>query len=150
MNMGLTQENYEDLSKYRQQRAHETLNEIPFLIEQGYYNTATNRLYYACYYAAVALLNKKRISTSTHAGVKTLLGLHFVSKGLISKESGRTFSNLFDCRQHSDYDDFVYSTKEEVDELYPKAMRFIEEVDVLLLQNDSNSNESNQNYNTKH
>ena len=37
MNTGLTQENYDDLSKYRQQRAHETLTEIPFLIEQGYY-----------------------------------------------------------------------------------------------------------------
>ena len=135
MNTGLTPENYDDLSKYRQQRAHETLDEIPFLIEQGYYNTATNRLYYACYYAAVALLNKNRISTNTHAGVKTMLGLHFVSKGLISKEGGRTFSNLFDCRQHSDYDDFVYSTQEEVEELYPKAQHFIKEVDDLLSQN---------------
>ena len=63
-----------------------------------------------------------------------MLGLHFVSKGLISKEGGRTFSNLFDCRQHSDYDDFVYSTQEEVEELYPKAQRFIEEVENLLSQ----------------
>lgn len=30
------------------------------------------------------------------------------------------------------YDEFVYSTREEVDELYPKAQRFIEEVDALL------------------
>ena len=52
MNIGLTEENYEALSRYRQERAHETLAEIPYLREQGYYNTATNRLYYACYYAA--------------------------------------------------------------------------------------------------
>ena len=132
MNIGLTEENYEALSRYRQERAHETLAEIPYLREQGYYNTATNRLYYACYYAAVALLAKYHISTNTHAGVKTMLGLHFVSKGLISKESGRAFTNLFDSRQRSDYDEFVYSTREEVDELYPKAQRFIEEVDMLL------------------
>ena len=56
MNSGLTDENYEALSKYRIERAHETLAEIPYLRDQGYYNTATNRLYYACYYAAVALL----------------------------------------------------------------------------------------------
>ena len=135
MNTGLTDENYEDLARYRQDRAHETLAEIPFLCAQGYYNTATNRLYYACYYAAVALLTKHHISTSTHAGVKTMLGLHFVSKGLISKESGRAFSNPFDSRQRGDYDEFVYSTREEVDELYPKAKRFIEEVDALLTQN---------------
>ena len=53
-------------------------------------------------------------------------------KGLITKESGRTFSNLYDCRQRGDYEEFVHSTREEIDELYPKAQRFIEEVDNLL------------------
>jgi len=134
MNTGLTEENIKALARYRQERAHETLAEIPHLCELGYYNTATNRLYYACYYAAVALLTKHRIPTNTHAGVKTMLGLHFVSKGLLSKESGRAFSNLYNSRQRGDYDDFVYATLEEVEELYPKAQTFIEEVDVLLGQ----------------
>jgi hypothetical protein len=87
---------------------------------------------------AVALLARHHITSSTHGGVKTMLGLHFVSKGLISKESGRAFSNLFDSRQRGDYDEFVYSTLEEVDELYPKAQRFIAEVDALLEQNPEN------------
>ena len=81
MNDELTNEAYEALSKYRQERAHETLEEIPFLREKGYYGTAINRLYYACYYAALAMLAKHHIASSTHSGVKTLLGLHFVSKG---------------------------------------------------------------------
>ncbi|MBR0202721.1 MAG: HEPN domain-containing protein [Bacteroidaceae bacterium] len=132
MNTGLTEENYEALARYRQDRAHETLAEIPYLREKGFYNTAVNRLYYACYYAAVALLTKHHIPTATHAGVKTMLGLHFVSKGLITKESGRAFVNLFDSRQRGDYDEFVYATQEEVDELIPKAQRFIEEIDALL------------------
>lgn len=129
---GLSDENYEALSRYRQERAHEALAEISYLREQGFYSTAINRLYYACYYAAVALLTKHHIAANTHAGVKLMLGLHFVSKGHISKESGRAFSNLFDSRQRGDYDEFVFSTKEEIDELYPKAQRFIEEVDALL------------------
>lgn len=62
--------------------------------------------------------------------------MHFVSKGLITKESGRAFTNLFDSRQRGDYDEFVYSTCEEVDELYPKAQRFIEEVDALLAKSE--------------
>jgi len=134
MTTGLTEEDIKALARYRQERAHETLAEIPHLCELGYYNTATNRLYYACYYAAVALLTKHRIPTNTHAGVKTMLGLHFVSKGLLSKESGRAFTNLYNSRQRGDYDDFVYSTLEEVEELFPKAQTFIEEVDVLLVQ----------------
>lgn len=132
MTPALDDENYESLSRYRLDRAHETLAEIPFLKEKGFYNTATNRLYYACYYAAVALLTKHHITAGTHAGVKTMLGLHFVSKGIISKESGRAYSNLYDCRQRGDYDEFVYSTIEEVDELFPKAQKFIEEIDKLL------------------
>lgn len=132
MTTKLTKENYEALSRYRLERAYETLAEIPYLRELGYYNTATNRLYYACYYAVVALLTQHHILTNTHAGVKTMLGMHFVSKGLISKESGRAFTNLYESRQRGDYDDFVYSTQEEVDELYPKAQRFIEEVSALL------------------
>lgn len=132
MNTGLTEENYNELVQYRLKRAHETLAEVPFLKEQGFFNTATNRLYYACYYAAVALLLKHHITTETHAGVKTKLGLHFVATGKITKESGRAFTNIFDCRQRGDYDDYYYSSKEEIDELYPKAKKFIEEVDGLM------------------
>ena len=132
MTTTLTEETIEAQSQYRLERAHETIAEVPHLRELGYYNTATNRLYYACYYAAIALLTKHHIFANTHAGVKTMLGMHFVSKGLISKESGRAFTNLYESRQRGDYDDFVYSTQEEVDELYPKAQGFIEEVDTLL------------------
>ena len=128
----MTEENYNELVQYRLKRAHETLAEVPFLKEQGFFNTATNRLYYACYYAAVALLLKHHITTETHAGVKTKLGLHFVATGKITKESGRAFTNIFDCRQRGDYDDYYYSSKEEIDELYPKAKKFIEEVDGLM------------------
>ena len=35
MNVGLTDENYEALSQYRLQRAHETLAEIPFYKNRG-------------------------------------------------------------------------------------------------------------------
>ena len=132
MKTELTDENYEALARYRQERAHETIAEIPYLRERGYYNTATKRLYYACYYAMVALLIKNHIQASTHAGVKQMLGLHFVSKGLISKESNRSFSLLFERRHSSDYDDFVYATSEEVDELLPKAQVFISEIERLL------------------
>ena len=40
----LSIENREALAAYRYQRAQETLAEVPFLRQQGYYNTAINRL----------------------------------------------------------------------------------------------------------
>jgi predicted nucleotidyltransferase len=40
---------------YRMRRAKETLLEADSLIENGFFNAAVNRLYYACYYAVIAL-----------------------------------------------------------------------------------------------
>lgn len=128
----LSPENIKSLVAYRFRRAEETLKEVPFLKQQGYYNTAVNRLYYACYYAAVALLIKHGMTPVTHAGVKQMIGMHFVATGCLSRESGRYFSLLFERRHSSDYDDFAYSSEEEIDELLPKAQAFIEAVGNLL------------------
>lgn len=128
----LSHENIEALVAYRFRRAQETFGEVPFLKQQGYYNTAVNRLYYACYYAATALLLKHGINAATHAGVKQMLGMHFVATGRLPRESGRCFSLLFERRHSSDYDDFAYSSEEEIDELLPKAEAFIEAVGSLL------------------
>jgi uncharacterized protein (UPF0332 family) len=38
-----------DLIQYRFKRASETLQEIEIHLENGLWNTAINRLYYACY-----------------------------------------------------------------------------------------------------
>ena len=128
----LSQENRNALAAYRYRRSQETLAEVPSLKQLGYYNTAVNRLYYACYYAAVALLIRHGINPGTHAGVKQMIGMHFVATGRMSRETGRSFSLLFERRHSSDYDDFAYSTEEEVNELLPKAKAFIEAVGLLL------------------
>ena len=128
----LSQENRNALAAYRYRRSQETLAEVPSLKQLGYYNTAVNRLYYACYYAAVALLIRHGINPGTHAGVKQMIGMHFVATGRMSRETGRSFSLLFERRHSSDYDDFAYSNEEEVNELLPKAKAFIEAVGLLL------------------
>lgn len=132
MTQQLNEQERHDLMAYRLQRAHETLSEIPNHAANGYYATAINRLYYACYYAAVALLVNEGVQTATHSGVKTMLGLHFVSKGKLSREHGNTFTTLFEKRHSGDYDDFAYCDREMVEELYPKAQAFVEAIERLL------------------
>ena len=61
-----------------------------------------------------------------------MLGLHFVSKGILSKEDGKTFHELFEKRHTGDYDDFVICDKEMVDYLYPLAEKFITNISDLL------------------
>ena len=108
------------------------MQEAALLAKEGFYNAALNRLYYACFYAAMALLVAHGITASTHAGVKTMLGLHFVSNGLLDKEHGKTFSRLFEIRHSGDYDDFVYCDREMIDDFTPKAQAFIDRIKDLL------------------
>lgn len=136
----LDKESRAALVKYRMQRAKETLAEVPVLKENGFLSTAINRLYYASFYAASALLLNGHCNVSSHQGVKQLLGLHYISSGKISRELGRYFSQIFEARHSSDYDDFICTTIEEIDSFYPKAVEFIETIDSLLTHSEDSPN----------
>ena len=124
----LDEQSRDALISYRLDRSDETMEEVAILSERGHYNAAINRLYYACFYAIQALLLKYHISATTHAGVKSMLGLHFITKDIIPIEHGKTFTRLFEIRHSGDYDDFVYCDKAMVDDFTPKAEAFINKV----------------------
>lgn len=128
----LDEESKNALINYRIQRAYETLKEAQVMMRESFYNAAVNRLYYACYYAAVSLLLKYDHQPQTHNGVKTMLGLHFISTGKLPIKIGKIFSTLFEKRHSGDYDDFVYCDKEMLDNLYPQAELFIHTINQLL------------------
>ena len=52
----LDEESRKALLAYRMQRAYDTMKEAEVMIRETFYNAAINRMYYACYYATVALL----------------------------------------------------------------------------------------------
>jgi len=78
----------EELILYRIQKAENTLEESNLLAGQNFFNTAVNRLYYACFYSVIALLLHYDISAKTHKGVNILFQKHFISTGLFSEEKG--------------------------------------------------------------
>ncbi len=116
------------LVRYRIERANETLLEAGILIENGFYNAAVNRLYYACYYSVIALLVKQKIKAQTHAGVKQMFGLHFIISGKISPKLGRFYNQLFNDRITGDYDDFIEYDNEMIDEIFPNAKDFVQKI----------------------
>jgi uncharacterized protein (UPF0332 family) len=73
----------EELVKYRIAKARATFKEVELHIEHELWNTAVNRLYYACYYAVIALLIDKEIQPQTHSGARQMFGLHFVKTGMV-------------------------------------------------------------------
>lgn len=53
----------DDLINYRIERAFNTLKTAKTLANSGDWNAVANRLYYACFYAVLALLAKNDIDT---------------------------------------------------------------------------------------
>jgi uncharacterized protein (UPF0332 family) len=56
--------------KYRITRARETHQDAIYLYEKGSINSSINRLYYAAFYATIALLLDNNIEVKSHNGVK--------------------------------------------------------------------------------
>jgi len=128
MNRSLTPEQRTSIVRCRMENAENTLAEVAVHRENGFYNTAVNRLYYACYYAATAILVANGIEVKSHDGVRMNLGKHIVQTGILSPELGRYFSRLFSKRSTGDYDDFFNHSLETVDELIPDAKLFIQTI----------------------
>ena len=124
----MTNDERKDIVLYRLENAKNTLAEVLSHIENGFYNTAVNRMYYACYYAVSALLVANGIQVKSHEGVRQQWGLHFVLTGKISKEQGQFYSMLFSKRTAGDYEDFLTHNKETADSLYPRCVEFISQV----------------------
>ena len=121
-----------NIVRIRIENAESTLAESLEQIANGYYNTAVNRMYYACYYAASALLITKSVVTKTHDGVLQMLSLHFIKTGVLATEYGRIYRNLFDKRSSGDYEDFFNHTQKSAEALYPDAKCFVEKIKVLV------------------
>jgi uncharacterized protein (UPF0332 family) len=118
----------EDYIVYRIQRAEESFDEALLLLNKKHWNTATNRLYYSCFYAVIALLLKNDINTNTHVGAINQFGLHFIKTGKIGGSFGSLYSKLFDYRQKGDYGDMFDFSEEIVLPLIKEVRFFIDEV----------------------
>ena len=132
--MKLNPEDRNNIVRLRLERAKETLQETKGIAEMKYWRVAANRLYYTCFYAVSALLIKNGYTTHTHSGIITLLGLHFVSKGIISKEQGNFYNKLAALRHTGDYDDWNTICAEDVLPKIPLAEEFINTIEELILR----------------
>lgn len=77
-------------------------------------------------------MNKYGLDTSTHNGIKAMIGLKFIRAGLLEQKYGRIYQQLFENRQSGDYEDFVYCDKELYDILQPQACEFINKLKNLI------------------
>jgi hypothetical protein len=64
--------------RYRIEKSEQTFQDALLLAEAERWNGSINRLYYACYYIASALVLKAGLDAKTHAGVRNQLNQHYI------------------------------------------------------------------------
>lgn len=84
-------------------RATTYLHSAEILFEEEDYESAVSRAYYAMFYMARALLQRKGIETKTHSGLRQQFGLHFVKDGPISTPFARVLDEAEDLRALAEY-----------------------------------------------
>ena len=115
------------LIKYRLEEADNSIKEAEVLLKEGMsLRSVMNRLYYAMFYAVLALLQEKELGTSKHYGAISLFDREFIKSGILDKELSKTLHRAFELRQKGDYMEQSEVTKSDVDEMLPKTKDFVD------------------------
>ena len=117
-----------DQIQYRLQKAEESYQAAQLMAESNHWNFCVNRLYYTCFYAAIALLLKHNITPKTHNGTKQQFGLHFVKTRMIDESYNDLYLQLFSWRQKGDYGDMFDFTEEQVMPLFAPVRSFLDAI----------------------
>jgi uncharacterized protein len=96
------------------------------------YEFALNRSYYACFYAASAVLLNMGREFVKHSGLRAAVHQHLVKPGLVDKRFGKIFDSLFESRQSADYIATASFEMSEATAAIREAEEFVHEMQQLL------------------
>jgi uncharacterized protein (UPF0332 family) len=85
-------------------RAWRALRAAEVLAQEGLYEDAVSRAYYATLHAAKAALFIHDVATESHAAVRRMFGLHLIRSGEIESMWSSNLGESFDDRLAADYD----------------------------------------------
>ena len=112
--MSLTNEERRLMVELEIERAEKIMQQLAVLQEQKYWDTLTNRMYYAAFHAISALLIYNALQVHTHKGALIVFNKEFVRTGIFSVEEGHLFSQLEGLRERGDYNCFIDASEEEI------------------------------------
>ena len=133
--MTLKSEERNSIVAYRLEKANSTIRQVKDIGNLGYWSLAASRLYYAVYYACVALLIHNGIEAYTHRGVIRMIGDKFVRTEILTPDDSKLIGRLFTMRQTGDYDDLYDWDESDVTPLIPRAEEFIMRISNLIHSN---------------
>lgn len=126
--MSITRQERADLIRYRIEQAQNAIADAEYAALGQRWTMAANRLYYAVFYAASALLLSEEISFHTHKGLINQFGYYFVKAGRVTFEEGALVSQLFGLRHETDYEAYLAPTQEQIEDYLPKTRALIDKL----------------------
>lgn len=115
-------------------KAQRSLEASLSLIEQGFYDFAVSRAYYAMFYIAEALLDQEGLTFSSHAGVISAFGQYLARPGKVPIEFHRYLIDAQAQRTRADYDPNPGLSQLDAELLVNQAQAFL----TIALQNLAN------------
>lgn len=89
-----------------------------------------NRLYYACFHAAQAVLYERDVEPRSHGGVLSQFGSEVVTEGDVSRDRGRFLNDLSTLRKKADYG--YGPIEEDLDDLVERTTAFVRGMERLV------------------
>ncbi len=120
------------LITYRVEQALETINEVEIQIENNFFSTAINRIYYGMFYLLLALSLKNNFKTSKHNQLIGWFNKEFIKTGKVEKKFGRIIHKAFEDRSDGDYGIYITFEKEEVLQRFEEMKEFISQIKKLI------------------
>ena len=130
--MALEMDDKRAIIAYRSEKADAVMIEARDNAKLGHWTLAANRLYYAVFHIATALLIDKSLTAKSHAGVIRILCKEFVLRGLLDQADSRLISRLQNMRNSGDYDDLFDWTEEDVIPLIEPTETLIKKIRSLI------------------
>jgi len=112
-------------AKAHLKKAVERLRVAEKLLQDGEYEDAISRAYYAMYHAAKAALYTINIFPKTHEGVVSEFGKKLVLTGTFPKESGRDLANAKAARETYEYSVTTTAERPEAEAILASAQKFV-------------------------
>ena len=123
-------ETIEGFSKYRLNKAKETLETARMIFNEGKdFTSANNRAYYAIFYAIRAVLAIEEVDFKRHKDVLAYFNKEYVNKEKFPKKIGRKTSQAQRIREDSDYDDDYEPSFEKTEQQINTAQELIDLVE---------------------
>ena len=110
------------------EKADRYLRSAELLLKDGDFDSCASRCYYAMFYSAEAILVTNDLKASSHKGVISLFGEHFIKTGKLDKELGKALRRAYDLRQKGDYETGFMVTEEEARKLLGIAKNFVKAI----------------------